>query len=218
MDEKTMMEHLGKIEGVVSTLRKYASMDGGLISPKHHDGLWALVGALHFTNPGDQSKNDAWYINGTPKVDTIDPGQKIPESITHAPAPSTTPVYAPGTKTASVAPVAPTVVPAVVPAATQEPVLPPSTPEPSFQNLKANTKLAEDTLSQVEQTLSKVDALVTAGRKFNASRAKSDLHRVAADVNEIISHVDLAQPWVRKDLQGLADRSAHLFGLFPAKV
>lgn len=213
MDEKKIMEHLGKIEGVVSTLNRYASTDGGLVSHRRHEELRALVGELHFRDPGDQSKNDAWYIDGQPKVDTVDPGQKIPERITNAPASSTTPVHAPGTKTAS------TERSGCMPpeAVSSEP--PPPTPEPSFQNVKANTAVAEGVLRQVEETNVKIDKLAAAGRKFNASRAKSDLYAVASDVTEILNNVDLAQPWVRKDLDSLAGRSAKLHDLFAsAKV
>lgn len=226
MDAKTLLERLGKIEGVVTALDKFANTNGGMIAPKLHEGLRQMVGGFHFYNPGDQSKNDAWYISSPPKVDTADAGQKLPASATHGsalgvkvetaekvstapvhapapsttpvytPDPSTTPVYAPGTKTASEA------APAV------------SAEQPSYDTLKANTALADDILQKLEVTNTKVEALVTAGRKFNASAAKNDLYAVASRVTEIMNNVDLAQPWVRKDLTALSDRANHIHGLF----
>lgn len=91
--------------------------------------------------------------------------------------------------------------------------------EPSYDTLQANTALAEDILGKVEATSAKIDQLVTAGRKFNASRAKSDLFGVANRVAELLENVDLAQPWVEKDLTALAQEAGHIHGLFAsAKV
>lgn len=91
--------------------------------------------------------------------------------------------------------------------------------EPSYDTLQANTALAEDILGKVEATSEKIDQLVTAGRKFNASRAKSDLFGVASRVAELLENVDLAQPWVEKDLTALAQEAGHIHGLFAsAKV
>jgi hypothetical protein len=217
-DAKTLLERLGKIEGVVTLLDKHAS--GQLIAPKLHSELRSLVGGLHFYDPGDQSKNDAWYIDSKPVVDTADAGQKLPASATHgsaqgvkvetaspstksvyAPEPSTTPVYAPKTA-AEVAPAA------AAPAA-----------QPSLESLKQNTGLADSIINTVEETSVKVDALVTAGRKFNASKAKEDLYAIASRVTEIVNNVDLAQPWVAKDLTALAKQAQYIHGLFAsAKV
>ena len=217
-DAMTLLERLGKVEGVITLLDKHANEQ--LIAPKLHQELRALVGSLHFKDPGDQSKNDAWYIDSAPVVDTVDGNPKLPASATHpgvqnqkvetadaastkpvyAPEPSTTPVYAP--KTASdVAP----------PAA--------GAAQPSLETLRENTGIADSIINTVEETSAKVDALVTAGRRFNASQAKEDLYAIASRVTEIVNNVDLAQPWVRKDLTALAKQAQDIHGLFAsAKV
>lgn len=90
---------------------------------------------------------------------------------------------------------------------------------PSVDTLQANATLAEDILATVEQTDAKVEALVTAGRKFNASRAKDDLYGIASKVAEILNTVDIAQPWVGDNLSELAKQAKDLHGLFAtAKV
>jgi hypothetical protein len=218
-DVKTLLERLGHIEGVVTLLDKRAGES--LIAPKLHHELRSLVGGLHFYNPGDQSKNNAWYTEGG-KVDTVDGNVSLPSSATHstalgikvetadapsstpvnAPEPSTSTVYAPGTKSAS----------AAAPASALS-------ASPSFDNFKQNTMLAEDVIQTVETTDQKVDALVTAGRKFNAGKVKGELFTIASRVTEIINNVDLAQPWVRNDLTALAAQAKHIHGLFAsAKV
>lgn len=89
----------------------------------------------------------------------------------------------------------------------------------SYDNLKANTAVAEGVLAQVDATNTKIDQLVTAGKKFDASRAKQDLLKIASKVNEIVANVDLAQPWVRDDLLDLAKAAENIHGLFvQAKV
>lgn len=208
-DAKTLIERLGRIEGVVTLLDKRASES--LIAPKLHDELRGLVGGLHFYNPGDQSKNDAWNVSGTPKVDTADGNAPLPASASHGSAlgikvetatpPSSTPVNAPKMASDGTAPAA-------------------SLSEtPSYDNFKQNTMLAENIIETVETTDQKIDTLVTAGRKFNASKAKGDLYAVASRVTEILNNVDLAQPWVRNDLTALADKAKQIHGLFAsAKV
>jgi hypothetical protein len=55
---------------------------------------------------------------------------------------------------------------------------------------------------------------VTAGKKFNATKAKSDVLAVTTKVAGIVSDVDLTVPWVADDLQKLAARADQLYGLF----
>jgi hypothetical protein len=87
---------------------------------------------------------------------------------------------------------------------------------PSVDTLQANSTLAEDILATVEQTDAKVEALVTAGRKFNASRAKEDLYGIASKVAEILNTVDMAQPWVGDNLQALTKQAKGIHDLFAA--
>jgi hypothetical protein len=98
------------------------------------------------------------------------------------------------------------------------------TPEAPTQGLTydiytANNQMAEQIISQAEATTDKIDKLVEAGKKFNAARAKSDLHAVTNKVAGILSDTDLTAPWVADDLKKLAARSQQLHDLFaPAKV
>lgn len=89
----------------------------------------------------------------------------------------------------------------------------------SLETLQANSALADQILAQVDATSDKIDQLVTAGRKFNASRAKSDLFEVASKVAEVLNSADLAEPWVTTELSSLASEADRLHGLFaPSKV
>jgi hypothetical protein len=173
----TVNEQISRIERQVAQISKLASaeMDTG----EAVAGLQRLVANLHFYNPGDQSKNDAWVTPGG-TVDTVpDGGASYPASVTNP-------------KTAS---------------------------GPRMAVLTANADLAETILNQISVTNTKVNALVAAGRRFNASKAKAALHKVATDVQEILTNADLAMPYVGQDLQKLAANAAHLHGLFAsAKV
>jgi hypothetical protein len=82
-------------------------------------------------------------------------------------------------------------------------------------NLKANTELATHTLRTVEATSDRIDRLREAGKRFNSVRAKADLHRIASQVSEIVSNVDLSADWVRNDLLSLSKRADEIHGLFP---
>jgi DNA-directed RNA polymerase beta subunit len=94
-----------------------------------------------------------------------------------------------------------------------------ATQRASFETFKANTELAGQIIEQLNETNGKIDALVTAGRKFASARAKQDVHSIVAKVSEIVQTVDLAQPWVKADLADLASKSAEIHALFaPAKV
>jgi len=89
----------------------------------------------------------------------------------------------------------------------------------NFQTLQTNLKMAEEIVEKVDQTDTKIDALVTAGRKFNASQARSDLHTIVATLVSMLKQVDPAQPWVTAELQKLANQATEIHGLFaPAKV
>lgn len=89
----------------------------------------------------------------------------------------------------------------------------------SFQTLQANMAMAEGIVEKVNQTDEKIDALVTAGRKFNASKARNDLHTIVATLVSMLKQVDPAQPWVTAELQKLEAQASDIHGLFaPAKV
>ena len=140
-------------------------------------GLRALVAGLHFPNPGDQSKNDAWNITAPPKVDTVDGTQpSLPAEVTNPKMASTT-------------------------------------------VLAANADLAESIITKIGETNDKIAALVGAGRRFNANQAKFDLHKIATQVQTILTDADLAMPYVGQDLHKLATEAHTIYSLFAsAKV
>ena len=89
----------------------------------------------------------------------------------------------------------------------------------SFASFQVNTKLAEEIIQHVAETDTKIDTLVTAGRRFNASKARGDLHVVTATLASMMRQVDLAEPWVTTDLRGLSKRAREIHALFAsAKV
>ena len=89
----------------------------------------------------------------------------------------------------------------------------------SFSALTENSLIADATLSKIEAANTKVDLLVTAGKKFDSVRAKGDLLKVASSVQDLLRDADLAQPWVKGELSKLAEEAKKLHGLFaPAKV
>lgn len=91
--------------------------------------------------------------------------------------------------------------------------------EASFENFKAHSELVETTIARLDETDTKIDTLVAAGKKFASARAKQDIHKIASAITEIVQTVDLAQPWVKKDLAKLASQADEIHGLFAeAKV
>lgn len=89
----------------------------------------------------------------------------------------------------------------------------------SFATLQGNMKLAEEIVDHVRETDVKIDALVTAGRRFNASKARADLHMVVAALTDMMRQVDLAEPWTTGDMLQLAKRAEEIHQLFSsAKV
>jgi hypothetical protein len=88
----------------------------------------------------------------------------------------------------------------------------------SYESLKANADVVESILATVDGTNEKIDRLVAAGKRFNAAKAKSDLHKIASKVSEIVANVDLAAPWVKNDLVELARQADTIHSLFPANV
>lgn len=89
----------------------------------------------------------------------------------------------------------------------------------NFETLQTNMALAEGIVEKVDQTDAKIDALVTAGRKFNASKARSDLHNITATLVAMLKQVDPAATWVTPELQKLDKQASEIHGLFaPARV
>lgn len=84
----------------------------------------------------------------------------------------------------------------------------------SYDTFMQSVELAEDIVAKVAATDEAINRLVTAGKKFDSVRAKSDLHRIASRVAEIAQNVDLAQPWVGPDLAALSKRANEIHGLF----
>lgn len=85
--------------------------------------------------------------------------------------------------------------------------------------LSENGLLADATLSKIEAATSKIDLLVTAGKKFDHVRAKGDLFKVASSVQALLKDADLAAPWVKGELTKFAEEAKRLHGLFAsAKV
>ena len=84
---------------------------------------------------------------------------------------------------------------------------------PSYKTLQSNAAIVEDILDKVEETTATVDRLAQAGRRFNASAAKQDLHHVASRVHNILASVDLAAPYVAADLRKVAEQMDHIYSL-----
>jgi hypothetical protein len=87
----------------------------------------------------------------------------------------------------------------------------------AYDTYTANGELATQILDQMDAVNSRIDELVTAGKKFNAKQAKMDAHKVTRKVAGIVNDVDLTTPWVAGDLQKIAARAEHLHGLFFSK-
>ena len=77
-----------------------------------------------------------------------------------------------------------------------------------------NADVAERILTKVAATSDKIDALVAAGRRFNASKAQRDLHKIATEVHEILSNADLTDPSVANYLSEVATKAARIHDLF----
>jgi Sec-independent protein translocase protein TatA len=91
-----------------------------------------------------------------------------------------------------------------------------STSKMSFDAFKANTALVDQTLRTLDATNGKIDRLVAAGKRFNAAKAKGDLTKIASRVSEICASVDLANTWLKDDLQALSKSASEIAALFPA--
>jgi hypothetical protein len=89
----------------------------------------------------------------------------------------------------------------------------------SYEQFRLNHQLALGVIACVDETNARVDQLVTAGKRFDAPRAKGDLHRIASKVAQIVQTADLGQAGVQRDLAALAKTAEDIRGLFAgAKV
>jgi hypothetical protein len=84
----------------------------------------------------------------------------------------------------------------------------------AYDTYADNSKVVASILAKAEETDSRIDTLVKAGKKFNADKARKDLHAVTSKVAGIVSEVDLTLPWVQSDLQKLAARNDEIHKLF----
>lgn len=88
----------------------------------------------------------------------------------------------------------------------------------AYDTYRANSDAATRILDQMEAVDTRINDLITAGKRFNSKRARADIHAVTAKVASIVNDVDLTTPWVAGDLAKLAARAEQLHKLFfPAK-
>lgn len=84
--------------------------------------------------------------------------------------------------------------------------------------IEANTQTAHGIIAKAEATVAKIDRLAALGKKFNAAKAKADVHQVTSKVATILK-MDLTAGWVQGDLTKLAAQTDKIHGLFAsAKV
>jgi hypothetical protein len=87
--------------------------------------------------------------------------------------------------------------------------------------VQENTGIAKKILGTLSATDSKIDQLVLAGKKFDAGRAKGDLHKVAKNVQTVVEHPKFQEGGrdVVIALHELGKRAGEIHGLFAsAKV
>ena len=88
----------------------------------------------------------------------------------------------------------------------------------AYDAIQSNTSAAQQILAKAEATVAQIDKLAAAGKKFNAAKAKADVHGVTSKVAGILK-MDLTASWVAGDLVKLAAKADHIHGLFAsAKV
>lgn len=85
----------------------------------------------------------------------------------------------------------------------------------AFDAYESNMQVASEILDQARETVSVIDRLASAGKRFNSVRAKADVHAVTTRVASIIEKTALTEDWVRADLQKLAAESSRIRNLFP---
>jgi hypothetical protein len=189
----TFEQSLTALEDHIAKLNK-AAAEKATNLPEGVEFLVRLAGKIKSPN---QSKNQTYYNLGEPKVETPSkPGTfgKEADKIKSPDQSKNETYYNLG-----------------------EPKV--ETAKLSYDVFKANNELAEAIVDKIASTAAKIDGLVKAGRKFNAAKARLDLHEVSAKVAGILGDTDLTAEWIRSDLEKLASRADQLHGLFAnAKV
>lgn len=75
-----------------------------------------------------------------------------------------------------------------------------------------NTQMATGILQKVEVTSHKIDELVTAGRKFNASKAREDLYTITSNLNDVLLENELSD--ATEHLAKIDQEASRIHGLF----
>jgi hypothetical protein len=78
----------------------------------------------------------------------------------------------------------------------------------------SNLKSAQSILTKAKQTVTTISRLSSAGKKFNAARARADVAQVTTRVASICADTELTESWVRDDLVKLAARNDRIHRLF----
>lgn len=84
----------------------------------------------------------------------------------------------------------------------------------AYDTVRLNQKTASDILATAEATVEKIEKLAAAGRRFNAAKAKADIHAVTSKVAGILQTSELTEKWVATDLQTLTKRVRQINKLF----
>jgi hypothetical protein len=87
--------------------------------------------------------------------------------------------------------------------------------------VQENTKIARNILGALRATEEKVDQLVLAGKKFDVARVKGDLHKIAKNVQAVVTHPKFKEAGreVVVALHELGKNASQVHGLFAsAKV
>jgi hypothetical protein len=185
----TIDQDLAALETHIAALNEASSKKATNMA----EGVEILVKLAGKIKSPNQSKNQTYYNLGEPKVETVKDAaeKKVPDQSKND---AYTNLGEPKVETVKEAGL-------------------------TYETFKSNTDLAVNIVAKVEETATKIDALVKAGRKFNAAKAKLDLHEVSSKIAGITRDVDITLPWVRSDLEKLASRADYLHGLFAnAKV
>lgn len=237
---KHILDHnLTNLEGTIRAMSARVA-SGDEVSPALIKSL--REAAVHLTDFGDQTKNDAFYGLGAPKVDTVeDDGWTPPASVTHPggktaaaalwkyTCPETekdfyltekkTTVKSPYTgKSFSTKPEKDTmsdVAQEIKSDAAEAKAK--KTKKASFV-LRANTDMASEVLAKLAETSEKIASLEEAGKPFNAARAQADVHALVREVHTVLANEDLAED-ESEALQETAKKASELHSVFAsAKV
>ena len=242
MEGKTMSnakemidQHLTHLENTVRDIHARVASGGEVpvaLFRRMHEA------AVHLKDFGDQSKNDAFYGLGAPKVDTVeDGGWTPPASVTH-PAGKTaaaalwkytcpetskdfylpekkTTIKSPWTgKSFSTKPEKDTMSEVTQELKSDAAEAKARKSKKASQIAEASTELASDALAKLASTSEKISALEDAGKPFNAVRAQADVHKLAVRIHNVLANEDLSDEQTHEELEGTAKEASKLHGLF----